>query len=930
MRTALVALALFVFLHGCGGDRRAAAPTDRACFRLTFGVKDAEPADWSGSVETAQGRVVALSPWRFDKEDRLLPEGNAWSCSTRLSAELDPQYWWLGAKHTVPSGDEKPKPSLIPNGLYVTVEGAAEVKVKTRQGAFSFRTSDHRYGETAGAMVGRVRIERVPVAHNLTAGDDAQDDYPTLAFDSDSNVWVAWIRYRGEREQLVIKGFPDGPPGVIAEGEFFRPTLIAGPAGKLFLAVSVHVENTWKIAVSAKSGTQWSPLEYITSSGPDLAPKGVVDGKGRLWIVWQGFREGRSQVVGRIQDSGAWRPEFRVSENRANAWDPVIAAGAGGRVHLAWDAYDAGNYDIYYRRFDGESFRPVQPITTSPRFEAHAAVAEDRFGRVWLAWDEAGANWGKDTGFLVKSGAGEGLYEQREIRTVILAESRMLAAPPLVRRLSGGGKEFLEQPQLAADSNGNVWCLVRRRATKMHEVWSQALQRNRLQQYSFWEYGLYRFAGSVASPIPLPFSWGRNDLRAAIAAAPGGRLALAWAADGRSFAKPYPFVKNEVFVSDIPGVPYGEPALQPILERSEPVKPIHPGEDRDVARLRAERISAAGKTYRVLRGDMHRHTDLSFDGDIDGSLWDFYRYSIDAANFDYAALTDHNAGDDNEYLWWLIQKSNDLFFYPERFTPLYAYERSLRFPNGHRNLVWARRGVRTLLRGAGEEAGKEGAQRLYAYLRSSGGLAMSHTSATLMGTDWRDNDPALEPLVEVYQGDRTSYEHEGAPRAATAADKLSQPGGFQPQGFVWNAWAKGYKLGVQASSDHASTHISYAVLLAENLSREALLDAIRARRSYAATDNILVDFRCDGHLQGEAFSQTSKPRFDIRVEGTAIIAQIDVIKSNRYVFQIKPGKPSVTLAYQDNEANRSEAWYYIRVQQADGQIAWSSPIWIRP
>ena len=70
MRTALVMLALFVFLQGCGGDRRAVAPTDRACFRLTFGVKDAEPADWSGSVETAQGRVVTLSPWRFDKEDQ--------------------------------------------------------------------------------------------------------------------------------------------------------------------------------------------------------------------------------------------------------------------------------------------------------------------------------------------------------------------------------------------------------------------------------------------------------------------------------------------------------------------------------------------------------------------------------------------------------------------------------------------------------------------------------------------------------------------------------------------------------------------------------------------------------------------------------------------------------------------------------------------
>ena len=40
------------------------------------------------------------------------------------------------------------------------------------------------------------------------------------------------------------------------------------------------------------------------------------------------------------------------------------------------------------------------------------------------------------------------------------------------------------------------------------------------------------------------------------------------------------------------------------------------------------------------------------------------------------------------------------------------------------------------------------------------------TTATQMGTDWRDNDKELEPLVELYQGDRVSAEYEGAPRAA--------------------------------------------------------------------------------------------------------------------------------------------------------------------
>jgi PKD repeat protein len=60
-------------------------------------------------------------------------------------------------------------------------------------------------------------------------------------------------------------------------------------------------------------------------------------------------------------------------------------------------------------------------------------------------------------------------------------------------------------------------------------------------------------------------------------------------------------------------------------------------------------------------------------------------------------------------------------------------------------------------------------------------VAASHTSGTDMGTDWRDNDAALEPAVEIYQGDRQNYEMPGAPRTNSAEDSI---GGWRPLGFV--------------------------------------------------------------------------------------------------------------------------------------------------
>src|SRR5260370_17908606 len=106
-----------------------------------------------------------------------------------------------------------------------------------------------------------------------------------------------------------------------------------------------------------------------------------------------------------------------------------------------------------------------------------------------------------------------------------------------------------------------------------------------------------------------------------------------------------------------------------------------------------------------------------------------------------------------------------------------------------------------------------------------------------MGTEWRDNDPNLEPVVEIYQGARTNYEQLGAPLSADPAKDAQhmQQAGYQPEGFVNNAWAKGYKLGITSSSDHGSTHISYTLLYTPNANRQAVQHAIRHRHTPTPT-----------------------------------------------------------------------------------------------
>jgi len=39
--------------------------------------------------------------------------------------------------------------------------------------------------------------------------------------------------------------------------------------------------------------------------------------------------------------------------------------------------------------------------------------------------------------------------------------------------------------------------------------------------------------------------------------------------------------------------------------------------------------------------------------------------------------------------------------------------------------------------------------------------------------------------------------------------------------------------------------------------------------------------------------------------------------------------PEYSFQYVDNTLTKGESYYYVRVQQADGELAWSSPIWVR-
>ena len=62
---------------------------------------------------------------------------------------------------------------------------------------------------------------------------------------------------------------------------------------------------------------------------------------------------------------------------------------------------------------------------------------------------------------------------------------------------------------------------------------------------------------------------------------------------------------------------------------------------------------------------------------------------------------------------------------------------------------------------------------------------------------------------------------------------------------------------------------------------------------------------------------------------TGTIRQIDIIKNQTFLHNRQRQPRDVNFTFVDNNPSPGESYYYVRVLQDDGQMAWSSPIWVR-
>ena len=146
--------------------------------------------------------------------------------------------------------------------------------------------------------------------------------------------------------------------------------------------------------------------------------------------------------------------------------------------------------------------------------------------------------------------------------------------------------------------------------------------------------------------------------------------------------------------------------------------------------------------------------------------------------------------------------------------------------------------------------------------------------------------------------------------------------------FYQDALAKGLRYGVEASSDHLATHKNFTGVYSEELSRPALFRAMKSRHTFAASDKIIVDFRMGGHLMGDEIHSARPPAAEVKVIGTSPIVRVEIIRNGATAYTRGPAAREVEFRYQDTNPEPGGNYYYVRVRQEDGNMAWTSPIWV--
>jgi hypothetical protein len=304
----------------------------------------------------------------------------------------------------------------------------------------------------------------------------------------------------------------------------------------------------------------------------------------------------------------------------------------------------------------------------------------------------------------------------------------------------------------------------------------------------------------------------------------------------------------------------------------------------------------AGPDKKLFWGDLHNHNAIGYaKGSLDRS------FKIASGHLDFYCLTPHTQWPDMPVMpqnahqkwekgfkvakdnWERVVQAVKEYHQPGRFVTFLGYEwhsnycgdLCIIFPNGREELLYF-----------------DDVKKFQQYAKDKNALLIPHHSAYKQGwrgQDWDVLDTEVSPVAEIYS------EHGNAESDRSFIRYIRHSmGGRSTRNTLHALWERGVRVGVIGSTDdHLGFPGAYgeglAAVYADELSRESILEAVKARRTYGVSkDRIELDFRLNGHYMGESVPQTDRRSMKVKVKGKDVVDRVEILKNNRVIYRNHP------------------------------------------
>ena len=397
-----------------------------------------------------------------------------------------------------------------------------------------------------------------------------------------------------------------------------------------------------------------------------------------------------------------------------------------------------------------------------------------------------------------------------------------------------------------------------------------------------------------------------------------------------------------------PSAPHGRSAFTPKGEGGRCTVQAETGEG---IRLRGRSnpwIAREGGPF-LFWGDLHCHSAYHMYNPTLGyghactDPAELIAYARDVSHLDFVALTDGGGALPGNIGWEEGQQAVVDAYDPGSFVTIKGWE--VQFgEDGHRNALYRKAEVEphiehpafsgTGVWQAGASAGMGGAMD---YFRGREVILIPHHPLAWM--NWDVYEPDLDRLVEIYScwgssehrfnelWNKASPEGQSVRHGLGMGRKVGFVGGSDSHtGYVGRSIPHGDRY------DFVPAKAGFTGVWAEELTRESVYDALRERRCYATTGaRIIVDYSVDerqmgSDVPGEGRGERHEIRFDLH--GTEMIRRVEVVRDGKVAWSAEYAAQEVEDGWINDSPEAKEAsYYYLKVVQIDGNVAWASPVW---